>query len=219
LEDVNRLRRVVDDFMNFSKIDTLNYEPLNLKKVIEEMRQRYLMRLPQDVTIETDIPANISLLQADGTQISMLLSNLIDNAVESIEPPGSIQIRAANIEKIQHNGGSLVKPMVEIEISDSGCGMNRETLDKIYQPFFTNKAGGSGLGMNIIQKIVEDHFGHIEVFSREREAGWWCNCRYPYPNRKIRAVKLFKNKRLNKLRCRHIYLLKCRSSNFSRGNL
>jgi len=167
LEEVNRVRQVLDDFMHFSKLDRTEFYRLNMAHIVKEVVERYQNNLPSGVEIIMNIDEDLTFIQADGAQMSTLLTNLIDNALHAIKAPGEIEIFVRSVEKINPDRGNYLEEMVELEISDTGEGMEKDTLQKIFQPFFTTREGGSGLGMNIVKRIVNDHHGAIEIYSQK----------------------------------------------------
>lgn len=167
LEEVNRLRQVLDDFMRFSRVEKTKFSMLNLREIVEDVVERFQLNLPDRIDVKVEIAEELPQIYADSAQIYTLFSNLIDNAAQAIQPPGEICIRLNLNEKVVAEPDHLIEEEIEIEISDTGHGMDEETLEKIYQPFFTTRKGGSGLGMSIVQRIVKDHNGTIDVFSQK----------------------------------------------------
>jgi len=117
---------------------------------------RYLLKIESNIIIKTEFDENLPYIYADGIQISNALTNLIDNATQSITANGEILIRVKYVEIINPDVSSLLEKFIDIEISDTGKGMNEETLK-----------GGSGLGLIIAKRIIEEHKGTININSRE----------------------------------------------------
>ncbi|NOX87982.1 MAG: PAS domain S-box protein, partial [Calditrichaeota bacterium] len=167
LKESNRIRRVVDDFLRFSQIESRQPKSLQLDQVLAEFLQRYSLNLPSGIEIRKEIQPDLPFIKADPTQMLNLFTNLIDNAAQAIEPPGMITIKINYIEKIHAAPLERIDNFIQIEVSDTGVGMTEEHQQKIFNPFYSTKEGGSGLGLAIVKKIVEDHNGQIEVFSRK----------------------------------------------------
>jgi len=105
-------------------------------------------------------------IEADGGQVSQVFNNLIINAVQAMPGGGTISIRAANISLDDTNPFSLpAGDYVSFLFEDEGCGIPSENMKKIFDPYFTTKAGGSGLGLASVQSIVNRHGGRISVRS------------------------------------------------------
>jgi PAS domain S-box-containing protein len=126
-----------------------------------------LVRPP--VTLERDIPQGLGKVNADVTQMHMVISALIANAAEAIDGAGRITVSCRNIELTDDEPAldADLRPGVYvcIMVSDTGKGMDSETLSRIFEPFFTTKFQGRGLGMAAVYGIVKNHGGHIEVDS------------------------------------------------------
>ncbi len=178
LTDVSRIQSVIDDFMRFSKIDSPVFKPVDLRNIVEEAINRRQLTLPEGIQLKAKIQDDVPEIQADQTQLSTVLSNLIDNALQASYTTGHIQITVRYIEKIVKHRQQLFEKFVELEISDTGTGMSEEIRNKIFLPFYTTKSSGSGLGMNIVKNIIEEHRGTIEVFSKE-ELGTRVTVRLP----------------------------------------
>lgn len=126
-----------------------------------------LVRPP--VTLERDIPQDLGKVNVDVTQMHMVISALIANAAEAIEGEGRITVSCRGIELTEE--GPAIDPDLKpgsyvcIMVSDTGKGMDTETLSRVFEPFFTTKFQGRGLGMAAVYGIVKNHGGHIEVDS------------------------------------------------------
>ena len=99
-------------------------------------------------------PGTIPELELDREQIKRVLMNLLDNAVAAVQGRGAITL-ATNFD--------LERAVVTFEVSDNGCGFAPEMRTKIFEPYFSTKENGTGLGLTIVSQIVEDHRGYIRV--------------------------------------------------------
>jgi len=121
------------------------------------------------IRVETDLCADMLHVEADLTQIQMVLSAILINASEAIEAQGCIQITTgllmADTEFVKHHPGLKPGPYVCLTIADNGKGMDQEIKSKIFEPFFTTKFPGRGLGMASAYGIVKNHDGWISVAS------------------------------------------------------
>jgi signal transduction histidine kinase len=113
-----------------------------------------------NVAVTVNVPADLPQIQADGHQLTQLLTNLLINACEAMEGNGRVTI-AARPSRLDDGGAG--QPAVLIEVSDSGPGMTAEVADRVFEPFYTTKAQGSGLGLAIVRKIVDAHDGRIDL--------------------------------------------------------
>jgi signal transduction histidine kinase len=112
--------------------------------------------VPDSVTVTLDIPETISPMRVDARQMQQVLGNLISNAVEAMPEGGTLVIRA--LENRQEK-------TVTVIVQDSGHGMGPEVLAHLFQPLFTTKARGIGLGLLVAKNLVQANGGTVEVQS------------------------------------------------------
>ncbi|MBE0574518.1 MAG: PAS domain-containing protein [Desulfuromonadales bacterium] len=148
-------------------------ENLNLNRLLEEMVHMLEVSISKAVELRFNLASNLPTLEADATQIRQIFMNLIINASEAIgEKNGVITITTGymecnasylnNVWQYDNLRGGLY---LYVEVTDSGCGMEQETLTKIFDPFFTTKFTGRGLGMAAVLGIVRGHKGAIRIYS------------------------------------------------------
>jgi signal transduction histidine kinase len=106
--------------------------------------------------VESNLDGRSFMIEADQDLIHRVLMNLIINSIQAIPESGKIDVNIS-----EEKGG------YKIEIKDTGSGISDENLSKIFNPFFTTKEQGSGLGLPIVRKIIEGHGGSIEIESTE----------------------------------------------------
>ncbi|HTO21493.1 MAG TPA: ATP-binding protein [Spirochaetia bacterium] len=158
-EEVDRLNRIVVDFLFAVKpMDTI-LEDGDLNRVIEELLQFVHPELDQaGVIIDSRLAPGLPLLRIDARYVKQALLNLIKNAVAAMPGGGTL-----GVQTLRAGDEVLVR------ISDTGAGIPDEIMDKIFEPYFTTKPFGTGLGLTIVFKIVKEHFGDISVQSRVGE--------------------------------------------------
>jgi len=155
--EVNRLEKILANVLDFTKISQPFKQQHDINAIIEEVIQ-----LNKPVIHERNISCNIQLYSSlppawvDEEQIKQALVNILVNSIHSIHHQGKISVST-----------DLVDEQVLIEISDNGAGMTKETLENMFNPFFTTKSGGTGLGMAVTQRIIEEHGGEIQVESEK----------------------------------------------------
>jgi PAS domain S-box-containing protein len=162
-----RASTLISQLLNFSRKKLAEKEIININDLIKESMDFLSMSLK---TIHFDVqlyPSQI-LLQADKTKISQTLINLIINAKDAVEtsPRPTITIKTSLIT-LSNQKNLLDGPYARIQISDNGSGISKENLNKIFEPFFTTKGQGrgTGQGLAIVQEIIKDYNGRIEVES------------------------------------------------------
>jgi two-component system, cell cycle sensor histidine kinase and response regulator CckA len=149
---------------------------INLATLIEESNSLVQVAVPKRYEVRYDLAAGVVEAYADESKLRRLLLNLITNAAEALanRPRTLIHVRTCSVEVTEnsehHNwtNGAQLSPgaYAQITVQDTGCGMDREVLARIFQPFFTTKFPGRGLGLPAVLGIVQDHRGAIQVESR-----------------------------------------------------
>ena len=158
-EEVDRLNRIVVDFLFAVKPMDTRLEEGDINIVIQELLEFVRPEMDQaGVRIESSLSPKVPLLRIDARFIKQALLNLIKNAVAAMPEGGTLRV-----ETRRADGEALVR------VSDTGTGIPDEIMDKIFEPYFTTKPFGTGLGLTIVFKIVKEHFGDISVSSRVGE--------------------------------------------------
>lgn len=148
-------------------------EPTNLRRFDESMFARLRESLPSGVDLTFALPAELPLVEADGSQLQQLITNLLTNGVEAVgEGPGRIHLsmRVVSLHEASARAFDVQHPTceryVQIEVRDDGPGMDRETLRRAFEPFFSTKFVGRGLGLSAAQGIARAHGGGIVAESQ-----------------------------------------------------
>jgi two-component system, NtrC family, nitrogen regulation sensor histidine kinase NtrY len=152
-DHVELIRNLVDEFSSFAKFPTANPKPCDLPPIIEETLALY-KEGHQTINFEFDIIDDIPLLNLDRQQIKRAMINLVDNAIASIKNNGSILITLTH---------DPILKIVRLEVSDNGEGISDEDKTRLFEPYFSTKKAGMGLGLTIVSTIVSDHNGMIRV--------------------------------------------------------
>lgn len=153
-------------------------ERIDMDSLIDDMLPLLEACTSKKAGLSMNLDRNLPLIEADASQIRQIIMNLIINASEAIgDRNGLVSIRTGKLKKSQiPESHSYIEvsdsdpDYICVEISDNGCGMNRDTLSRIFDPFFTTKFTGRGLGMAAVQGIVKGHKGAIRIES-EPEVG------------------------------------------------
>lgn len=148
-------------------------QPIDLNDVVREMAHLLSVSVSKRVTLHYDFASELPAVEVDVTQMRQIVMNLITNASEAIgDAEGSIGIRTVsqfydqNALAENYLGEILASgTYVVLEITDTGCGMDRDTLARMFDPFFTTKFTGRGLGMAAVLGIIRGHRGAIDVRS------------------------------------------------------
>ncbi|MBU5614194.1 hybrid sensor histidine kinase/response regulator [Geomonas azotofigens] len=157
----------------YSGKGTFVIEPTDLNHLVEEMGHMLEVSISKKASLRYDLRRPLPLVEVDATQIRQIIMNLVINASEAIgDNTGVISVRTGSMDCGTEYllDAWLTDPVpagryVFLEVSDSGCGMDKETLARIFDPFFTTKFTGRGLGMAAVLGIIRGHQGAIKVYS------------------------------------------------------
>jgi signal transduction histidine kinase len=120
------------------------------------------------VAVTMDVPNGLPMIEGDDTQLCQVFTNLIANAFEALEGKGQVAISASlHVTEADPELGLTSDPpeVLIVDVADNGPGVAPELSDRIYDPFFTTKVKGTGLGLGIVRKIVDAHDGRIDLSS------------------------------------------------------
>ncbi|MGA7234487.1 MAG: PAS domain S-box protein [Bryobacteraceae bacterium] len=170
--------RLTQQLLAFGRKQISRPQPLNLNRLILESRSILDRVLGDDIEIRTHLAPDLGAIEADHTQINQVVMNLAVNAREAMPLGGVLTIETRNIEGA---------PEIELEIRDTGEGIDETTRRHLFEPFFTTKRGSqnSGLGLAIVFGIVNQSGGHIEV---ESQVGQGATVRVRLPRIETSAV-------------------------------
>lgn len=155
--EIDRVERLLQELLGFAKPEAARNETLSVGNVTqatvnflrEEMRRK-------DVAVETSMPASPVYVRMDQGRLRQVLINLLGNALDAVQQGGRIQV------SVGRRGGRA-----EVVVSDDGPGVEEENREKIFEPFFSTKGNGSGFGLALVRKFVEDAGGHVACESNE----------------------------------------------------
>jgi signal transduction histidine kinase len=154
-QEITRINRIVSDLLETARPRPLQVRPGDLNTTVEHAvmlaRQQALSK---PITIEIKKDPALALVNHDSDQIHQVLLNLLLNAIQATEGKGTIQV------DLLHKDEDAI-----VVVSDSGRGIPPEHLPNIFRPFYTTKGNGTGLGLSLARRIVEEHRGRIEVTS------------------------------------------------------
>ncbi len=156
---LNFIFSFIEDILEFGRDKrSLNIQRVNLSWFFKEISELFTGSIESEkIKLNIDIPENLEAL-FDSSKMKRVFLNLLKNSSEAIQGEGEINIKSNEIK----NG-------IKFNISDNGKGIPENIIDRIFDPFFTYGKSGSGLGMTVVKKVVEDHNGKIEVKSKEGE--------------------------------------------------
>ncbi len=180
--EVDRIALLINELLEFAKPSEPKLELENITTILDGM---ILLISTEAKKKQINVIKNYALdlppIQIDREQIKQVFLNILLNAIEATPEDGSITVKTRSFMK---PGG---EPYIQIEFTDTGCGIPPEKLEEIFNPFFTTKSAGSGLGLSISHQIVEDHKGYIHVESElTKGSSFFINLPLPQENPKRR---------------------------------
>lgn len=161
IDQVSQLEKMFTDLLNYSKPFNLQKGLVSIDRLVDEsLLQLQSLISCRATTISRKLGDNLPPLWADADKMRQVLVNVVKNAIEATGQEGSIEI-TGHVKN--HNG----KNLITIAVTDNGTGISSQDLKRIFQPFFTTKKKGTGLGLPIVKKIMEAHGYKISVSSEE----------------------------------------------------
>ncbi len=170
IESSERGASISRQLLLFSRPDQVKLEPLSVSHIVLQVQEMLRHFLPKDISVSTSIDIENGMIMGESGHIHQALLNLAINARDAMPNGGLLHIEAASMsgtELSRQNAGAEADEYVLLKVSDTGVGMDAETLRKIYNPFFTTKepGKGTGLGLAIVHGIVKSHHGFLMVES------------------------------------------------------
>jgi signal transduction histidine kinase len=164
LKEVDRICGLINDLLSFARPSRPKVVLENMNDVVDGITRILESEAKEkNVEITRDFTAGLPTVWIDREQMKQVFMNLILNAIQAMKRGGSISIATRPHSKDQSGQAGQ---FVQVEIQDTGMGIPEENLDHIFDPFFTNKDEGSGLGLSISHQIVQEHGGYITVESK-----------------------------------------------------
>ena len=168
-----RAAELANQMLVYTGKTSLVVSSIDLSSVVKEMGSLLYVSISKKVTIQYCLAGKVSCIRGDVSQIRQVVMNLITNASEAIGDRSGViavsihevELKAGELERTFPPGGLPTGLYVQLEVSDTGDGMNEETLQKIFDPLFTTKITGRGLGLASLLNVVQRHTGAVEVKS------------------------------------------------------
>jgi two-component system, sporulation sensor kinase E len=176
--EVNRLDSIVTQFLKAIRPSRPQLRPENVNTIVEEAVRFFTPELQdRGIAVEQELRSDLPLLQLDRDQMKQAFYNVIKNSVEAMHSHGALRIRT-----------DLADTHVIVRFEDSGGGMSAENLSRVFEPYFTTKASGSGLGLLIVRRIVREHGGELSIESSQGK-GLTLTIRLPFIDKRIRMLE------------------------------
>lgn len=156
VDNLSYVKDLLDELSAFNNAEHIHPEATNVSTYLNTILSSVRPTLDYlDITLETNVPSDLPTLMLDRIRIRQMLLNLLKNAWEAVPVPGG----KISVSAFPERSG------ICINIQDNGCGISKEQLCSIFQPFFTTKESGTGLGLAVSKQIVEAHHGSISIES------------------------------------------------------
>ncbi len=167
VKEANRVNKLITELLTFSNPKKINFSSVNINKILDEVisLEQQNLSSPQ-IRILRSYDPSLPKVKGDENQLKQAFLNLIKNAKEAVFKTGEIEVstRLVTDYQLKTQRGRFAR-MVEIDIADTGCGMDEEALKNLFAPFYTTKKTGTGLGLAISHRIITEHQGFIQVES------------------------------------------------------
>jgi nitrogen fixation/metabolism regulation signal transduction histidine kinase len=156
IDQVETLNKIATEFSNFAKLPSRNYEELNINDILKDVV--VLMDVKGNIRLELD-ESNGQNVIGDRDEVKRALINIIKNSLQAIEEKESGEKGKVDIQSLRNNG------YIAVRIKDNGVGIESDAKSKLFEPYFSTKSNGMGLGLVITKKILDDMKAKISVKS------------------------------------------------------
>src|SRR6266513_636893 len=176
--EVDRLDSIVTQFLRAIRPSRPQLRPENLNTIIEEAVRFFAPELQdREIVVEQELRSDLPVLQVDRDQMKQAFYNVVKNSLEAMHRHGTLRIRT-----------DMDDTHVIIRFVDTGGGMSAESLSRVFEPYFTTKPSGTGLGLLIVRRIVREHGGELSIESPQRK-GLTITIRLPYIEKRVRMLE------------------------------
>lgn len=177
-DEIQRLDYIVTQFLRAIRGAPLQLQPENINTLVQESITFLAAEIQdRDIIVEQELRADLPLVEVDRNQLKQALYNVIKNSFQAMKTEGILHIKTDADE--EHVG---------VQFTDTGGGIPAENMSKIFDPYFTTKSAGSGLGLLVVRRIMREHGGEIDIMNNEGR-GITLTLRLPLRNRRVRLLE------------------------------
>ncbi|MCB9057987.1 MAG: GHKL domain-containing protein [Calditrichae bacterium] len=166
LSEMERVREMTRNFLKFTNLEHPNLAQVALRPLINKALEKFNVYTSDNLKLELEFNFSPDIINADESQLLMVFNILLENALDATKGDGYIKVIVHQLNNVIADFNDFV----EISFCDTGTGIPDNEKEKIFEPYFTTKKDGTGMGLAIAKKIIEDHDGKIELFSRDNFA-------------------------------------------------
>ena len=162
--EIKSTTKIINDMLDYSR----SRPPVLSKQDINEVVHKIAddIKFPDNVKLEYSL-AGVPKVDVDVEEMKQVIRNLINNAVDAMSANGG----TLTLKTVRKVGAKTNAPVVRLEISDTGCGIPPEILEKIFEPFFSTKSKGTGLGLAVVKRIVEERHSGAIIINSAKDTG------------------------------------------------
>jgi two-component system, sporulation sensor kinase E len=176
--EITRLDSIVTQFLQAIRPSKPVLHPENVNSIVDEALRFFAPEIAdRDIVVEAELRPDVPLLELDRDQMKQVFYNVMKNSFEAMKRRGILRIRT-----------DMDATHVSISFTDTGGGMSAESLSRVFEPYFTTKSTGSGLGLLIVRRIVREHGGEMAIESNEGK-GLTLTIRLPYLDKRVRMLE------------------------------
>jgi two-component system, sporulation sensor kinase E len=176
--EISRLDSIVTQFLRAIRPSKPQLKRENINALIDESVRFFAAEIQdRDIVVEQELRSDLPMLELDRDQMKQAFYNIIKNSFEAMKRRGVLRIRT-----------DMDDTHVIVSFTDTGGGISAENLSRVFEPYFTTKASGSGLGLLIVRRIVREHGGELSIESGEG-SGVTTKIRLPYIDKRVRMLE------------------------------
>ena len=173
VNQVAAMKRMVDDFRDYAKTPPAVLSPLDLNALVEEILHLYVGGDDRSI-IHAALGANLPQVMGDATQLRQVIHNLLQNAQDAVADmalPGNKPRIDVTTEAVHYDDPGGHRTAVRLTVADNGPGFSPKILARAFEPYVTSKTRGTGLGLAMVKKIVDEHGGRVDIKNRSNGSG------------------------------------------------
>lgn len=172
--EIERIKNLTKNFLKFVDLDKPSFQAVEVNELINNSLMRFEELKSDNLKIDYTTDCNNKLVWADPRQIELVIHIFIENSIDALSGNGLILIESELVQDLEDDSTEYV----QISVTDNGPGISKELIDKVFEPHFSTKRDGTGMGLSFGKKIIRDNRGIIELHSKE---GFGTTIRFTLP--------------------------------------